>query len=59
MENEKFVDTFRHLNPKTVKYSYFNARSGAKQRNQGWRLDYFVVSESLINSVVNSEILVE
>jgi exodeoxyribonuclease III len=55
-----FVDTFRHFNPSKTKYSYWNLRSGARAKNQGWRLDYFVVSRSLLTStdirVVSSEI---
>lgn len=50
------MDTYRQLNPNTVKYSYWNLRSGAREKNQGWRLDYFVVSGALMTAVLDSEI---
>lgn len=59
MNNDNFIDTYRHLNPKTVKYSYWNLRSGGREKNQGWRLDYFVVSKFMMNAVVESEINTE
>ena len=55
-----FVDTFRYINPSKTKYSYWNLRSGSRQKNQGWRLDYFVVSRSLLDGpnfrLIDSEI---
>lgn len=51
------VDTFRHFYPETVKYSWWSYRGGARARNVGWRLDYFMVSESLLDKVQKSEIL--
>lgn len=56
LTNREFVDTFRHLHPNTVKYSYWNLRSGARNRNEGWRLDYFVTSKFMLPAVVSSEI---
>jgi exodeoxyribonuclease III len=38
-----WVDTFRHLHPATVKYSWWSMRSGARARNVGWRIDHFAV----------------
>lgn len=40
-----FVDSFRELYPKEVKYSYWSLRSNARATNKGWRLDYFVIDE--------------
>lgn len=57
MLNSGLVDTYRHLNPTTVKYSWWSYRGGSRERNVGWRLDYFLVSESLMVKVKNSEIL--
>lgn len=53
-----FVDTFRRLHPKEVKYSYWSARSNARKENKGWRLDYFVVDDDLFKKggVKESEI---
>lgn len=53
-----FVDTFRHLYPDVKDaYSWWSYRGGARQRNVGWRIDYFGVSTPLIHRVVAAEIL--
>lgn len=46
-----FTDTFRHLHPYEVKYTYWNQLFNARARNRGWRIDYFLVSNSLIKKV--------
>ncbi|MFZ1706038.1 MAG: exodeoxyribonuclease III [Saprospiraceae bacterium] len=45
--NKGFVDSFRHQHPETVKYSFWSARFGARAKNLGWRLDYFLVDKKL------------
>jgi len=55
--NLGFVDTFRKLYPKTVKYSFFYPKGNTRFKNQGCRLDYFLVSSSMMKAVENSEIL--
>jgi len=52
-----FVDTFRHVNPETVKYSWWSYRAGARQKNVGWRLDYFLASETLLPAIKSVDIL--
>ena len=42
------VDSFRHLHPETVQYSWWSMRSGARSRNVGWRIDYFYVTKDLV-----------
>lgn len=54
-----FVDTFRELNGEEVKYSWWSYRAGARGKNVGWRIDYFLVSKSLISKVKKSFILNE
>ncbi|MBV1871110.1 MAG: exodeoxyribonuclease III, partial [Gammaproteobacteria bacterium] len=40
-----------------VKYSWWSYRAGARERNVGWRIDYFFVSESLRKSIDQADIL--
>jgi exodeoxyribonuclease-3 len=49
--NSGFVDTFRHLYPDEVAYTYWSYRFKARERNSGWRIDYFLVSESLVDII--------
>ncbi|KAJ3669226.1 hypothetical protein LUZ60_011176 [Juncus effusus] len=55
--NNGFVDTFRKQNPNVVAYSYWGYGHGVRETNKGWRLDYFLVSESLMEKVYDSYIL--
>ena len=51
-----FADTFRRLHPDTVEYSWWSYRFRARERNAGWRIDYFLVSERLMPRVTAAEI---
>ncbi len=51
-----FVDTFRTLHPEQVTYSWWSYRFQARQKNAGWRIDYFVVSQCLLPSVLSADI---
>lgn len=54
------VDSFRHFYPeKAGAYSWWSYRAGAREKNVGWRIDYFLVSESFIPFVKNAFILGE
>jgi exodeoxyribonuclease-3 len=53
-----FVDTFRHFYPeKTDAYSWWSYRAGARGKNVGWRIDYFLVSPAIIPSLKDAFIL--
>ncbi len=54
--NAGFVDSWRMLNPDTVKYSWWSYRFQARQRNAGWRIDYFLVSDSMKDRIDGAEI---
>lgn len=54
--NSGFTDTFRHLYPDTVKYSWWSYRFKARERNAGWRIDYFLVSDRFMDHVEDSMI---
>lgn len=43
-----YVDTFRHFHPEEEKYSWWSYRMNARANNTGWRIDYFFVSEDMI-----------
>ena len=51
-----FTDTFRKMYPDTVKYSWWSYRFKARENNAGWRIDYFVVSDRLMDKVIDSKI---
>jgi len=50
------VDSFRHIYPEKVKYSFWNQRFNARKTNAGWRIDYFLVDQRLMNKVKVAEI---
>lgn len=52
-----FTDTFRHFYPDTVKYSWWSMRGGAREKNVGWRLDYFLTSSALQDRLSDASIL--
>jgi exodeoxyribonuclease-3 len=51
-----FLDSFRHLHPDRVEYSWWSYRGGARENNIGWRLDYWVVSERMAHRLEASRI---
>ena len=57
--NNGFCDTFRVLHPDKIQYSWWSYMFNARQNNAGWRIDYFVVSERIMDSVSDSFILSE
>jgi exodeoxyribonuclease-3 len=50
-----FVDAFRELYPESIQYTYWSYLQNQRQKNQGWRLDYFLVSEALMPKVKDVE----
>lgn len=53
-----FVDSFRHFHPdEPDHYSWWSYRGGAREKNVGWRIDYFCVSDSLMSRVTQAKIL--
>lgn len=57
--NAGFVDSFRHLHPAEVKYSWWSFRAGARGKNIGWRIDYVLVSKGFEKKVTDAFILNE
>ena len=52
--NNGFVDSFRYLYPDKVEYSWWSYRFFAREKNIGWRIDYFVVSDKIKNQIKDS-----
>lgn len=51
-----FIDTFRRFYPEEVKYTYWNYVTNARVKNTGWRIDYFLVPDRLIDKVKDAMI---
>ena len=51
-----FVDSWRSQHPAEAKYSWWSYRMAARERNVGWRIDYFLVSGGLAGRIVSTEI---
>lgn len=55
--NAGFIDTFREKYPDaTERYSWWSYRAGARARNVGWRIDYFLISENLKDTLIDADI---
>ena len=51
-----FTDSWRFQHPEEAKYSWWSYRMAARERNVGWRIDYFLVSDGMRDSIVSTEI---
>lgn len=51
-----FTDSFRYLYPDTIKYSWWSYMRQARDRNIGWRIDYFVVSDDIKKNIIDANI---
>lgn len=51
-----FVDSYRYLHPNETAYTYWSYRFKARERNVGWRIDYFLISKSIVDKVRSAEI---
>jgi len=54
-----FADSFRHFNKEPHQYSWWSYRANARNNNKGWRIDYQLVSESLVSKMQRAVILPE
>lgn len=53
LQQSGLIDIFRKRNPEEVAYTYWSYRFGARKRNVGWRLDYFLISPELEDRVAD------
>ncbi len=51
-----WIDTFRLFHQKGERYSWWTYRFGARERNVGWRIDYFFVNEGFLDNVEDADI---
>lgn len=54
-----YVDTFRLFHPEPERYSWWTYRYGARERNVGWRIDYFFVNEGFTDQIIDADIHAE
>ena len=54
-----FTDTFRHLHPEEQTFSWWSYRFKAREKNIGWRIDYFLISNRLLPSLTSASIHTE
>ncbi len=54
-----YLDAFRYMYPDKVQYSWWSYRMRAREKNVGWRIDYFYVTENLANGILDCVILDE
>lgn len=60
LENAGYIDVYRHFHPtKTGAYTYWDQVTRARERNVGWRLDYFFISPDLLSKVKDCDIAPE
>jgi len=52
-----YVDTFRYFNRSSNQYSWWDVKTGARERNVGWRIDYFFVNKEFLSNVKTAFIL--
>ena len=57
--NKGFIDTFRTLYPEQITYSWWSYRFHAREKNAGWRIDYFVTSQRLLERIKDAKIHTE
>ncbi len=52
-----FTDSFRYLNPEPHQYSWWSYRANARANNKGWRIDYNMITDNLVNKIRRVAIL--
>lgn len=57
--NKGFVDSFRYLYPEQITYSWWSYRFKAREKNAGWRIDYFLISKHLTAQLADAKIHTE
>ncbi|MCE3013920.1 MAG: exodeoxyribonuclease III [Proteobacteria bacterium] len=56
LEAHGLVDAYRHFHPEKVQYTWWSQRAGCREKNIGWRIDYFIIDEKLLKKVRDCQI---
>jgi len=54
-----FIDSYRHLHPNDIKYTYWSNFANSREKNKGWRIDLFMVSEWIKNNIIEADCLTD
>ena len=54
--NANFIDTYRYLYPEKIEYSWWSYMGNAREKNIGWRIDYFIISDSIKEKIKDAKI---
>lgn len=54
--NNKFIDTYRYLYPEKIEYTWWSYMANAREKNIGWRIDYFITSKTLQDQIQEAKI---
>ena len=54
--NSGFIDSYRYLYPEKMEYSWWSYMGHAREKNVGWRIDYFIVSNDIKEKIKNATI---
>lgn len=57
--NSGFIDTFRYFNKDKIAYTWWSYMRGCREKDIGWRIDYFIVNKEFINNISNTSIYKE
>jgi exodeoxyribonuclease-3 len=59
LEDEDFIDVFRHYNSDPHNYTYWDTKTRARERNVGWRIDYFFVKKDILSDISDASIMAD
>ena len=57
--NAGFIDSYRYLYPEKIEYSWWSYMGHAREKNVGWRIDYFIVSNDFRENIKDATIYTE
>ena len=57
LSNTELIDSYRYLYPDKIEYSYWSYMRNAREKNIGWRIDYFLIDPKLKNKLKESNII--